>query len=197
VPAEEQWRALNFLEENLFAPDAFDFPSELLNQLVPSYQPDFQGSLWNRTRWDYPIHSVIFNIQGNALARLYSKYVLYRLQDNELKFLEGEEKFTMADMFESLRESLWQELDSRENINSYRRRLQQFHIHILTQIMLRKEAEYPRDAVSLARYDLEKLAAQIRRMKSHPAFDVYTQAHLSEVLAKIDAALKATTERDG
>ncbi len=197
VPADEQRRALRFIEENLFAPDAFDFPPELLNQLVPSYQPDFQGSVWNRTRWDYPIHGVIFNIQGNALARLYSKYVLVRLQDNELKFPDGEEKFTMAEMFESLRKSLWQELDSRESINSYRRRLQQFQIHILTQIMLRKEAEYPRDAVSLARYDLEKLAVKIRRVKNHPAFDVYTQAHLTETLAKIDAALKATSERDG
>ncbi len=196
VPAKEQRRALNFLIQNLYQADAFQFSPELLNKLAPTYYPDFQGTIWSRKRWDYPIHDVVSGLQANALGRIYSESVLNRVQDNELKFPVGSDIFTMAELFGTMTQSIWSELDDRNNINSYRRRVQQIHLNILIEILLHKEKDYPRDAISLARADLDLLSKQIKRLKNHPAFDTYSKAHLAEVEAKIETALKASVERD-
>ena len=196
VPAAEQRQALYFLIQNLFERDAFHFSPDLLNKLAPSYYPDFQGTIWNRSRWDYPIHDVVSGLQTNAITRIYSESVLNRVQDNEVKFPEGDEPFTMDELFQTTTRAIWSELDQRKNINSYRRRLQQIHLQILIDILLHKEKDYPRDAVSLARADLDTIYKQVKRLKTHPALDTYSKAHLVETEAKIEAAFAANVERD-
>ena len=196
VPASEQRRALDFLNRNVFAPDAFQFPPELLNKLVPRYFNDFQQSNWTRDRWDYPIHDVVFSIQSRALARLFSTSVIHRLQDNELKVPLNEEIFKLSEFFDIMEESLWSELDQRENINSYRRPLQKMYVDILIHIMLQKDNKYPADAVSLSRKNLSEISAKIRRVRNHPALDTYSASHLAEISTKIEAALEAGLDRD-
>ena len=195
VPAEKQRQALRYLIQNIFAPDAFRFPPELLNKLAPERFPDLQGTVWRMLRVDYPIHGVVQVIQANALFRLYDPLVLQRLQDNEVRFPSGAEKFTMAEMFTTLRNALWSELDTGDNINSYRRELQRMHLYILTKILLKTPLLVPHDAVTLARLDMKILGQKIDAYLKNHQPDVYTVAHLEEIRARIDATLKAQVER--
>ncbi len=196
VPAKEQWRALKFLDQSLFQPGAFDFPPALLNKLIPELKGDFSGSLWQRSRLEYPVHNAVLKLQGRALTRLYSTYVLNRLSDNELRFASGDPVFSMTDMFSFLRAELWQEVDLGDNIDSYRRELQRLHLEILIRLVLGKSRTYPQDAVSLALADLTSLKVKINRDLKVRQPNAITKAHLSECLMKIEAVLSAKSQRN-
>jgi hypothetical protein len=189
VAAADQRKALQLLTTKIFAPDAFDFPPELLNRLAVERMDDFYGSVW-QSRLDYPVHSVVNAIQTTPLASLYNVNVLTRLSDNEVRFAANEQPFTMAEMFQSVRDAVWSEIPKAQNINSYRRELQRDHFTILAQMILKPAQGTPSDAISLARADVSLLKKQIDAAAKSKKTDGYTKAHLEEIAAKIDALLK-------
>jgi hypothetical protein len=195
VQAEKQRKALHLLTENFFAPNSFKFSPDLLNKLAPEFFWDFEGTPFRRLRIDYPIHGMVQLIQASALFRLYDPINLQRMQDNEVRFPENQKPFTMAEMFGTLREAVWQELQEDQNINSFRRELQRMHLFVLNRILLQSPSILPHDAISLARNDMVNIAKAIDRAFSEAEFDSYTAAHLEETRAKIKAALDAQLER--
>ena len=195
VSAEKQRQVLKSITQLYFAPDAFQFSADLLNKLAPDRLGDFQGTTWKRLRADYPIHGIVQLLQASALFRLYDPLILQRLQDNEIRFPRGETPFTMAEMFEGLRSSIWQEVWEATNINSFRRELQRMHLFILSRILINEPSIVPHDAITLARYDLETLQAQIEQRLSQDTGDIYSIAHLREVQAKINAVLNAQIQK--
>ncbi len=196
VPAAEQREALAFLNKVLFSADAFEFSPELLSMLTPEYRGDFYGGLWRSGRQDVPIHSEIRVIQAGALVRLYSAATLERLLDNEIRYRREKEVFTMAELFETLRDNIWNELDSGSNIISFRRELQRMHLKLLQDIILEKPDKYPLDAVALARYDLLALGEKIPGVIHRPGISTINKAHLQEVKASIEGTLEAHLSRD-
>jgi hypothetical protein len=195
VPADKQRAALNLINQKFFSPDAFKFDPELLNKLAPELLWDFQGTLWRRLRIDYPIHGIVQVIQASALFRLYDPINLQRIQDNEIRFKKDEDLFTMAEMFASLRDIIWQELGTNANISSFRRELQRMHLYTLSRILLNTPVFLPHDAVTLARADLVKIKKDMENRLSAGALDAYTAAHLNESGAKIEATLNAQFQR--
>lgn len=195
VKAEKQREALQFLVEKFFSPASFDFTPELLNRLAADRYWDFEGTVFRISRLDYPIHGIVQLLQAAALFRLYNPLVLTRIQDNEIRFPRGETPFTMAEMFAGLREAIWREVPAGENIRSFRRELQRIHLYILTEIVVKFPLGVPQDAVTLARADLVKIKADIERRPAAANADAYSEAHLQESVAKIDAALNARMER--
>jgi hypothetical protein len=134
-------------------------------------------------------------LQASALFRLYDPLILQRLQDNEIRFPKGETKFTMAEMFESLRTSIWAEVTNGININSFRRELQRMHLFILSRMLISEPSIIPHDAITLARHDFELLNNQIEQRLAQESGDVYSIAHLREAQAKIEAALNAQIQK--
>jgi len=196
VPAVKQREALQMINRQFFAVQAFTFSPELLNKLAAENMPDFEGTLWRRLRVDYPIHGIVQVIQASALFRLYDPLVLQRLQDNELRFKKGEEPFTMAESFQTVRESIWEELKNGKNINSIRRELQRMHLYLLTRILVNEPGMLPHDAVTLSRVDLTALKNLIDTRISQNNLDLYSKAHLEETRAKIEAALTAQIQKN-
>lgn len=195
VSAERQREALEFLKKNIFGPDAFSFPPELLNKLAPERFWDFEGSIWSMWRLDYPIHSVILSIQTSPLNRLYDATLLNRMLDNQLRFQKGEKPFTMAEMFEGIRGAIWSELNTQTDVNSFRRALQRAHLNKLIGLVVKPGGGVPEDASTLARADLIELKDKIDNALSNKKLDAYTQAHLDETRSRIEAALKAGIQR--
>ncbi len=191
VPAEKQRAALTFIIDRLFAEDAFQFSPDLLNKLAPERFWDFQGTVFRMMRLDYPIHGIVQVIQATALYRLYDFLVLQRVQDNELRFPRGEQPFTMAELFTTLRQAIWRELQQPRNINSFRRELQRMHLSILVNMVVQESPLLPHDAVSLARADLVAIQQQTQTALKDEHLNTYTRAHLQETLARIQAALNA------
>jgi hypothetical protein len=189
VPAAEQRKALSLLATKVFAADVFTLSPDLLNRLAGERYEDFEGSIW-RGRLDYPIHSIIAGIQSSPLNTLYNVDVLTRVYDNEMRFAAGEQPFTMAELFSTVRDAIWSELAKGEAINSFRRDLQRSHISILAQFLVKPAPGTPNDAIALARMDLTTLKKQLETSAKSKKIDATTKAHCEEIAAKIDAALK-------
>jgi len=195
VPAEKQREALHLVCKKFFSPDAFQFSPDLLNKLAPERFWDFEGTVFRMFRIDYPIHGIVQLIQSSALFRLFDPLVLQRIQDNELRFEKKSEAFTMPELFQTVREAIWQELKEGKNINSFRRELQRNHLYILGRIVAYSPRSLPNDAITLARADLEAIKDQINHALSSKNLDTYTRAHLKETRAKIESILKAQIQK--
>jgi hypothetical protein len=195
VPADRQRESLKYLVELYFSPNSFTFSPELLNKLAPDRLGDLAGTPWRRLRSDYPIHGMVQLLQASALFRLYDPLILQRLQDNELRFPSGEKPFTMAEMFITIRQSIWQELTTAANVGSFRRELQRMYLYVLTKILLKEPTILPRDAVTLARADFQILLTEIQAKLTQQNLDSYTSAHLQESKAKLDAVLNAQIQK--
>jgi hypothetical protein len=195
VPATRQREALEFLQEHIFGPQAFGFSSELLNKLAPERFWDFTWSIWKMKRIDYPVHDVVFSIQKRAVDSLYEPVRLSRLLDLELRYSDGEEPFTLAEMFRGVRRTIWSELAAPSDINSFRRALQRAHLDKLTSLVLGPADDVPEDAVTLARSDLVTLKHNMDNALASGGLNAYSRAHLQESRARIEAVLTASIER--
>lgn len=195
VAAEKQKEAMQFLREYIFAPDAFSFTASLLNKLQLERLEDFGWSAGKVKRVDYPIHDRVFSYQKEPIDRLFDPITLSRFQDIELHYDPEQEKYTMADMFTELRRAIWHEIVTGNNINSFRRPLQRYHLDKVIGLVLEKQPGIPEDARTLARNDLKILQRAIPKALIKPGLDIYTRAHLEESKARIDAALEAGIER--
>jgi hypothetical protein len=192
VPAAKQRQALEFLAKQIFAPDAFEIPSSLLNKLASERFYDFTFSLFDQPRNDYPIHTILRSIQALPLDHLFSPVLMSRMLDIELR---GGDHLTLAEVHQGVRESIWTEVDSSDNIDSVRRGLQRLHLEKLIGLVVKPQPGVPEDASALARADLKTLRVGIRTSLSTGGLDAYTRAHLDETLATIDAALEAGIQR--
>jgi hypothetical protein len=194
VPASEQRRAVAMLDEHLFAPDAFKTPEGILNKLLPERFPDFMWSNYGISSLDFPIHQYALMYQRQAIDRLYDPNTLGRLVNNLPRYPQGAEKYTMYDMFTQVRQSIWKELASGTNPNSFRRQLQLVHLDKLIEVYLAKAGKYPFDAYSLAASNLETLEAGAKRALNVTGIDGMTKAHYGEVVRQIEAARSAARD---
>ncbi len=194
VAPARQREALDFLVEHVFGPDAFRWSPQLLNKLAPERRGDFTRSVFRVRRIDYPIHQVVLSIQRQPLNRFYDPVLLSRLQDLELRY-EGEETFAMVDLFAGLRQAIWAELETGGSIDSFRRNLQRAQLQKLIGLVVSPVPRTPEDARTLARADLQAIAAQIEARLDGSDLDAYSRAHLEETRARIEAALEAGLER--
>ena len=193
VEAARQREAFDFLKTHVFGPDAFEFSTALMRKLAPERLWGFTGAVWRMQRLDYPIHSRILGIQRGPLSALYHPLLLGRLQDLEL--WAGEDVFDMPELFDGLRESIWAELETAANVNSFRRNLQRLHLDHVVALVVKPARDAPADATSLARADLATLATAIRNALAATGLDRQTRAHLEESVTRIDAALEAGVQR--
>ena len=195
VPAIKQREALDFLLENILSENVFNFDSDLLNKLAPEREHDFRGNVWRMSRIDYPIHDYVRWIQTGTLYRLHHPRIFARVRDNELKYPDGEDIFTLTELFQNVTYSIWSELNNKKNINSFRRDLQKSHVEILSIILLNEKSYFHSDAIALARANLQKINDNIMTalVKDGAAFNDYTNAHLNESANKIQSVYKAHT----
>ena len=187
VSSEMQREALDFILVNYFDKDAFDFDSDLLNKLAPERNQDFRGYVWRLDRPDYPIHSVVKRMQMYPLYSLYHPRRLARVKDNELKN-NTSNVFKMEELFLKVNNVIWQELISKENINSYKRELQIMHIKMLSD-MLYKVDSMPSDAISFGRSSLNQILKDIYFSMSNNSLDYYTKSHLEYCSKLIETVL--------
>jgi len=192
IPAGEQRRALQLLEEYVFAEGAFDFSPDLINRLVPSRWSDW-GNPDRYASLDYPIGDRILGLQTYVLRELLAPTRLSRLRDLELKTAPGN-TLTLPELFEMLNNSIWTEIlrDDGVAIGGLRRSLQQVYLDILADMVL-ENTRVPEDAKTLAWFQLKQLGEAIgdRLDKGGDRMDAYTLAHLEKSRDRIFKTLDA------
>lgn len=185
MDGQSQRRALNLLAKYIFAPTAFDFPKRYYELLAPNPYDGFSGGVIPA---DSPVRDFLSNIQRLTLTRLFAGDVLRRVANNEFKAIN--DPFTLAELFETLYNTIWSEaIKGNTTVPTLRRQLQRHHLQLLVD-MLVKNQPVPDDAKTLARYQLRQLKALLeKRLPS--AKDTYTRAHYTEAIDIINKALNA------
>ncbi|MFC2171185.1 zinc-dependent metalloprotease [Acidobacteriota bacterium] len=196
VPAAKQREALELITTEILGKNILRFDTDLLNRLAPEMRPNFEGGAWQISRLDYPIHDTIRSVQVRTLNRLFDEYTLNRVVDSAVK-VNDKKPFTLEELFTEIREAVWEDLSTGEEIDSFRRNLHRLDTDILVKLMLKPSAGTPGDARTLARRDLQEIARRIKKHLDRGTYsrDSITRAHLDETYAKIRAALDAGVVR--
>ncbi|MBE9108630.1 zinc-dependent metalloprotease [Nodosilinea sp. LEGE 07298] len=212
IAAAEQRRALDVLNQRVFAPDALTLSPELINRLAPDRWMDWgQDPFVNRI--DYPIYDRLLFTQAFTVSNLLDGYRLLRLRDSEFNQPSGE-AFTLAELFDTLGQSIWAEVlnppAQSTAISSLRQGLQRHYLNTLTSLVLRNHgsgegvtnllgfvaqeftAGAPEEARVLARYQLRQLQEAIaRHLRQGQRLDVATVAYLEDASDRIVKVLDA------
>ncbi len=204
VDAAQQRAAMKQLAEQAFTVPKYD--QAMLNSLAGS-----RWRHWGSTdlrRIDYPIHEQVALFQEAILSRTLNHLTLNRIQDGEAKAAPGEDVYTLPEHLKSVIESVFSELNAppagefnnrTPYISSFRRALQRTALKRLADIVAKPRQGQPEDARVLTRMYLTELAAKIDAAlgKGDLKLDDYTRAHLTDSRLRIKQILEAETEDFG
>ncbi|MFC1522663.1 zinc-dependent metalloprotease [Elusimicrobiota bacterium] len=186
VSAQKQREALEFITENVFSEGSLEFSPALIRKLSPRAEPKVARRSMSPTH--FPIDLAVSNLQAYSLQKVYDTDTLQRIRDNEMMTDGNKDTFTITELFDTTRKSIWSELDDRSNITTQRRALQQKHVNELIGLM-NSPLDFPSDTRALVRNDLSTLSAGIESALKSKKLDPATQIHLEAAQAKINAAL--------
>ena len=178
IPVEsgEQKRAMQYLANYLFAPDAFASSHEVYNYL----QIQRRGFNFFASSEDPKIHDQVLGMQGNVLNHLLHPATMKRITDSRTY---GNE-YPVADVVGDLTSAVFA-ADARGNVNTFRQNLQIDYVTRLAGIL--ENSQHDRIAKSAALYNLQ----QIRGMMDNKGnINRETRAHTEHIKLLIDKALE-------
>lgn len=188
VPQLKQKNSVKFLNDQAFATPLWLLDQGVLNKF------DNAGIVERLRRTQVGVLNGILDFSR-----------LNRIIDNSVK--NGSEAYSMDELFADLRNGIWSELKSGNNINTYRRNLQRAYIERMSYLLNENEpapaagmqsaqqaAMAPQmdasqsDVRPMARYELKVLAGEVRAAR--PKFtNPVIKSHLDDVLVRIEDAL--------
>ena len=198
VEPKKQREALDFLEQQVFGPEAYQFPTKLYNYLAPTFWRHWgmEGAI----RADFPIHETVLHAQEMVLIQLLSSNTLGRLIDSEMKVPAEQDVFTAAELLRRLTASIFRETEKLQEgkftdrtpaISSLRRGLQQAYFQRLSELAMGNTFA-PTDCQTVAYAELEALEGRVKQVLAGKAeLDTYTRSHLTELAARIRKVLDA------
>lgn len=209
VDPDKQREALQFLSSGLFNADSFRFRPEFIANLSPDYNE------WDRSG-PVSIPSAVLQVQMAALDRLMSAGTASRLLDLPL-FASAQSApkapaskngksdknakprapvISLAEVYDTLQNSVWSELKTGKEIDRLRRNLQREHLKRVIALLTRGSTTLPPDALSLVRLEANDLQAQLKRASTGGRqLSVESRAHVQDSLAMLTEALRATMQR--
>ena len=177
VSLEDQKRAMNALKTYVFAPNAFDAPSDLYNYLAMQRRGyNFFGG-----PEDPKIHRQVLNYQRGVLIHILHPNTLQRITDSELYGNEYKLSTFMSDLNNAIFKA-----DIYGNVNSFRQNLQLEYTNMLIDMLTSKQSgRFTNNAKSMALYNLKNI-----RTMAAPNGNVSSKAHKQHLRTLIDNALK-------
>jgi hypothetical protein len=197
VDVEQQRRALQFIMDYAFDSDSFGLDTETLKYL----QSDNWYDEGYTTTHAWPIAQSVLGIQSSALTGLLNPTRLNWVMDNELRIPEGEDALTVPEIFESIREQVWDLPDINGTytnrsplVSQLDRNLQSEHLSRMIDLAtgMRWPGASGRTIQALARYELQQLLAKSTLYAKAGGIDTYSKAHLRDVNERIERALEAS-----
>jgi hypothetical protein len=176
---DRQKRAVAFLNEQLFATPTWMIDTEILNRIQ-----------------DFGIQERIRGLQTGTLTQVLQWNRLGRMLENET--LNGNQAYTVNELFIDLRNGIWSELRNGRAIDSYRRALQRAHLERLEYLMIAEQPTggFGGSALNASQSDIPAMArAEIRTIQTNlrngrARFnDRMSQIHIDDLLARIEKML--------
>jgi hypothetical protein len=196
VSAADQARALGLLRQYVFARDAFNVPKSALLNLGPDPFPDFGAILGGGLRTDAPVRDNIASMQRQTLSRLFTGGTLGRVANNEFKVGTSAGTLTLATLFGTVTDAVFEEARGALPVDTLRRQLQRSYVDTLEEMILRTPAGTPDDAKMLARHHLRTLRGQLAAA-ARRSQDQYTKIHFTDLADDISKALDARVNLGG
>jgi len=219
ISGEKQRGALAFLVENVLGDKSFQFSPTLLRRLGKEHW-DMGAVSSSRGMGEVSVNDRVLAIQRIALTHCLSGSVLTRLQNQELQSDPGSKPLAVAEVFRSLSDGIFSELnvpaaaDGKPRsfaCSTIRRNIQREYLRRLSTIVLGQGrtpagdafpfvvffggggGAYPADARALARFHLKEIGEKVGKVldaKDVPLDDT-CRAHLDELRQKIAKTLDA------
>jgi hypothetical protein len=218
VKADKQREALKFLKEHILSDKHFQFSPKLLRHLGADRWSHWGNEGNTMGAVDYPLYERVLNIQRLVLNQAFNPGVLSRIQNNALKADKDEQPLTIAEVFRSVTDGVWDNgengdaKDGKRRVTSsvIRRNLQREHLKKLFALVLGNRetggsffiflsgsgGSTPPDARSLARMHLRDIDKKIVSTlgDKQAVVDDTTRAHLEECRERIAKVLNASMQ---
>jgi hypothetical protein len=176
VPAEKQKEAMNYLNQYLFAPDAFSSSHEVYNYL----QIQRRGFNFFSMSEDPKIHDLALGMQSNVLNHLMHPNTMKRITDSRTYG----NTYTVAEVVGDLTSATFS-ADARGNVNTFRQNLQIEYVNRLISILESDSHDYIAKSASL--YNLQNIRSM---MENKGSVNEETKAHAAHIKTAIDKALE-------
>ncbi|MBI4063554.1 MAG: zinc-dependent metalloprotease [Elusimicrobia bacterium] len=191
VTAQKQREAMGLLNDYFLKPGALEFSPGLLSRLGPENLPQLYS--WPQPK-ELPTSKVIEQLTWQALVSLYHPDILHQIKNNEAMTPADQTPLTSAELFKTVRNSIWSELNAKDKvgISARRRMLQKQHIDILTVLFrLSDMVGEPQDTRALARHDFTAILTSANQALAGKtvAIDEATRVHLKDIQAEIKQLL--------
>ena len=202
VPAERQRAAMQFVIDNSFYDEAYGITPELLaHTTVDKWWDDVRNVFADAAM---PIHDRVMGMQASSLTMLLNPQTVQRVYDYELFVPANQDALTLAELMESVTESIWTEVGEKASkkhttrkpmISSLRRNLQREHLDRLIQMSFETNGfnSSAKPIKMLSSMHLRSIKKHVdTTLESSDMLDTYTLAHLEEISSRVEKALDAS-----
>ena len=203
VPAAQQRAALDTLVDNVLAADSFRISPALQRRLAPDFLERGDVSAGGYpVSTDYPVESVMLDVQRQVLAALMSDGLAQRLEDSAPKLDHPAQGLAPTEVYARITRSLWSDAgnfgaDGRGDIPARRRELQRDHVNRLATVLLRTPGGVRVDMRSTLRAEASALLPRIQAAQRRPGLSEASRLHLADCAETLRVALNAPMQRAG
>jgi hypothetical protein len=196
VPVDQQRAALAFITDTIFDDKSFGLSPELLTHFNVDKWYGGGGDSGEAT---WPIHDRILGTQASTLTSILSPSRLRMVYDNEYLIPADEDAITVAEIFETLMNTIYGDLENTEGqwtnrnpmISSLDRNLQSEMANRLIDLSTGRVRMF-RTVQTLALYYTRDLYNQLGDILDGSSnLDMYTHAHLQDMHERLGKALDA------
>ena len=196
VPVEQQRAALEFIINTIFEEDAYGLSPNLLTHFNVD---KWYGGGGERGEATWPIHDRILGTQASILSTILAPSRLGMVYDNEFMVPADEDALTVAEIFQTLMDSIYVNLNETEGdwtnrtpmISSMDRNLQAEMTDRLVDLSTGRVRMF-RPVRTLALYHTRQLHGRIAKIikKNRNNMDTYSLAHLQDMHERLGKALE-------
>jgi hypothetical protein len=202
VAADKQRQALALVADNLLSEGNFNYPPQFLNKLAIDFmvREDQVFSEFGSTGVTSPSLSLpdrILSLQRSVMSRLVSDGVAKRLIDSQPLSAGANAPLTVAELYSTIVNRIWSELDSNNAITANRRALQRDALRWMVNSVKRDSGGTPADARVLLRAQAKQLLAKLDGARRAGSLSVENRAHLEDAYDQLQSALNAVSQRAG
>jgi hypothetical protein len=178
VPLERQKKAMNYLSDYVFAPDAWDMPNDVYNYL----QRQRRGFNFFGSSEDPKIHAMVLSMHQSVLAHLLHPNTVERITNTQLYGNEYSLSAFMNDLTSAIFEA-----DMEGDVNTFRQNLQIDYVKRLAGVISEEgQQRYDNIVQSQVLYQLNDIKDSLENKDNG---NQSTQAHTQHVLKIINTAL--------
>jgi hypothetical protein len=203
VPAARQRAALDALVTGVLAADSFAVSPQLQRRLAPDFMERGDASAGGAAvSTDYPVETVLFDLQRQVLGALMSDSLAQRLADAAPKLDDPQAALAPHEIYARLTRALWVDdatfgRNDRADISPRRRELQRDYVNRLANVLLRTPAGVRVDLRVDLRAEATALLPRIRATLKRPGLSEASRLHLADCAETLRAALAAPMSRAG